>query len=472
MPHPLAARTVVAPARETFRLVILERGGTEVLVVPDGDRLVLPSVEIPVWQRLADSLTAAAKVEWGQEIICLFTPAIAFIPEGCQRDDYQVAEHWRTTGEPRKPIRWETILSLSEHSFADHSDYSAIAQSVAKCAAEMRTPTGPFARPGWFNDLRDWVESAIAPRGLHISENFRQCNAGPSFSLVRFETDAESVWFKAVGEPNQREFAITCLLAELFPSYLPPVLGVRPDWNAWLAREIAGTNLGEAQEVALWEQVTTALAKLQIESIDHPARVLGAGACDQTTNALSGRVGPFMELMARLMEQQTKVPPAIMTGKEILQLGNRIQGALEALSSLGIPDTLGHSDLNPWNITVSRQSCRFLDWAEAHVGNPFFSIQYLREHFRHTKGAGSGAEARIIESYCRPWRQVISSVVMTEALGLAPLLAVFAYAAGGNAWTNENTFREQATVGYLRSLTRRMHHESGRLTDRRTPCPL
>jgi ABC-type bacteriocin/lantibiotic exporter with double-glycine peptidase domain len=31
-----------------------------------------------------------------------------------------------------------------------------------------------------------------------------------SFSLIRFETDGLALWFKAVGEPNQKEFGITC----------------------------------------------------------------------------------------------------------------------------------------------------------------------------------------------------------------------------------------------------------------------
>ncbi len=34
---------------ETYRVIMLGRSGTEVLLVPDGDRFALPSVEIPRW---------------------------------------------------------------------------------------------------------------------------------------------------------------------------------------------------------------------------------------------------------------------------------------------------------------------------------------------------------------------------------------------------------------------------------------
>ena len=78
-----------------------------------------------------------------------------------------------------------------------------------------------FHALGWFSELRNWIESVVEPIGLHVNGRFRQLNASPSFSLIRFETDGPALWFKAVGEPNQREFTITCPLAQLFPDYLP-----------------------------------------------------------------------------------------------------------------------------------------------------------------------------------------------------------------------------------------------------------
>ena len=451
---------------ETYRLVILDRGGTEVLVVSDGGRFVLPSVAIPSWQRVVENLTAAVKTEWGEEVICLYTSDTVLALENGQQVGYQVTEHWRAIGASRKPTRWESVETLAQDSFADPADYSAIVQSVTKCKAETRKSTSPFARLGWFGDLRDWVESVIEPCGWHINENFQQLNASPSFSLVRFETDGPAVWFKAVGEPNQKEFAITCTLAELFPNYLPPMLSARPDWNAWLAREVVGTNLYQTEEVALWEQATAALAKLQIESIGNTARIFAAGARDQRANALSDQVQPFIEVMALLMEQQPKAPPQILNKEQLQLLGGRICDALGEFENLEIPDTLGHLDLNPGNLIVSPHQCAFLDWAEAFVGNPLFSFQYLLEHFRRVKSVSSAAETRLSKSYCKPWAEAVPSAALAEALSLSPLLAVFAYATGTDAWADEKRSQEPLTAGYLRSLTRRMHCEANQLKQR------
>ncbi len=270
-------------------------------------------------------------------------------------------------------------------------------------------------------------------------------NASPSFSLVRFETEGPALWFKAVGEPNQKELPITSTLAQLFPDYVPPVLAARPDWNGWLTREGAGTLLCEAQEDALWEGAAAALAELQIDSIDHGARILGTGARDLGAATLSKLIQPFL-------------------------LGDRIQSALDALEALGIPETLGHRDLNPGNIIVSPSRCTFLDWAEAYVGNPFSSLEYLREHLRRTNGTDSAVETKLIESYCAQWEQAVPPAAVAEGLELAPLLAVFAYAAGSYAWEDKERLEEPATAGYLRSLTRRMNWEANELENRRSLC--
>jgi hypothetical protein len=306
--------------------------------------------------------------------------------------------------------------------------------------------------------------------GFHLNGSFRQLNASPSFSLIRFETDGPALWFKAVGEPNQREFPITCELSRLFPRYLPIVLGTRPEWNGWLTHEAVGKLLSDAQENALWEKSASSLAELQIDSIDHGTQILAAGTRDLGVNTLSKMVGPFIETMTQLMERQTKISPASLSHKELLFLGDRLQTALEALEALEIPETLGHLDLNPGNIVASPDRCVFLDWAEAYIGNPFFTFQYLLEHLRRTVAGDSALEMRLACSYREPWERMVGSSAIDDGLSLTPLLAVFAYAAGTELWRDEERMQDPATAGYLRSLVRRMHREANSLSERSSVC--
>jgi hypothetical protein len=462
--------TAVQDEHEVFRVIVLSADGKDILVVPDRNRFVLPSVEIPRWQRMAENLAEAVRKDWKEEIVCLFE--LNDLPGTYGPGvHYQIARHWGSVGVPRTLTKWVPVASLSKESPIDVTDHSAIQQATVQCGTDGEaSPVGPFTTLGWFEELRGWVEEIVEPLGFRLNGSFRQLNASPSFSLIRFETDGPALWFKAVGEPNQREFSITCALSRLLPRYVPIVLGTRPEWNGWLTREAVGKLLSDAQENALWEKSASSLAELQIDSIDHGTQILAAGARDLGVNTLSNMVGPFIETMTQLMERQIKIPPASLSHKELLLLGDRLQTALEALEAFGIPETLGHLDLNPGNIVASPDRRVFLDWAEAYVGNPFFTFQYLLEHLRRTAGGDSPLEIGLVSSYRRSWERMVGSTAIDDALSLTPLVAVFAYAAGSEIWRDEERMQDPATAGYLRSLARRMHREANFFSERRSVC--
>lgn len=455
---------------DTYRIIVLSRDGNDILTVPDGDRFGLPSVEIPCWQRVAENLTQAVRTDWGEEVLCLFEPndLVGTSDAGIH---YQAAEHWRTVGVPKMRTQWIPVATLSKEPLTGVSDHWAIEQSRVQCGADVKiSPVGPFTGLGWFEELRGWIEGVIEPLGFKLNGNFRQLNASPTFSLIRFGTDGPALWFKAVGEPNQREFPITCVLSSLFPGHVPGMVAARPDWNGWLARETVGKLLSDVQEGALWKKAAAALADLQIGSIDHGAEILASGAHDLGVAALSKKVEPFLDTVTQLMEQQTKIPPAPLVRTELLLLRDRITAALEALDALGVPETLGHLDLNPGNIIASRDRCVFLDWAEAYIGNPFLTLQYMLEHLRRTMGVDSALERSLVNSYCERWQPMVGRTAIDDALSIAPLLAVFAYAAGNDVWLDEQRLLEPATAGYLRSLARRMHRELSVIGERRSLC--
>jgi Phosphotransferase enzyme family len=458
--------------RETYRVIVLAQGGNELLLAPAGDGFLLPSVEVPRWQRIAENLTAAMRKEWGHEVVCLFNPDVSAPAFSANDHNYQVMESHGPIANSSRRTEWLRVASLSEDGFADPADYMAVQRSLAECAGYLDSvPRGPFAKFGWFKELQAWIEEVIGPLGFHLTRSFAQLNASPSFSLVRFETSGPAVWFKAVGKPNLREFPITFALAKLFPQYLPPILAARPEWNGWLALEVEGTSLGETQDIRHWKPAASALAKLQIESTDRSPVLIDSGARDLRASGLLKLVRPFLDAMGQLMEKQTKVPPPVVSRSELILLGERIEEALSLSTDLGIPDALGHLDLNPGNLIVSEGQCVFLDWAEAYVGNPLFSFQYLVEHFRRMAGVDATAESGLTSAYGEEWQSVFSPEHLADALAFAPMLAVFACAAASDAWADQSRLQDPKFAGYLRSLTRRMHHEANRMRDRSALCP-
>lgn len=454
---------------EIFHLIILGRDGTEVLLTTGEPGLAFPAVEIPRWERLAENLTTVLRRDWGCDAVCLFTPNYSPAGGDSNGEHYEVMECWREGGRKDETV-WKPIRSLTADSFQNEAESRVLEQCLHQLDRYERDPSLPFARRGWLAELRRWTADVIRPLGLELTGPFCQYNASPSFSLIRFETNGPAVWFKAVGEPNQREFRITLKLSQLFPKYLPELLGTRADRNGWLSLEAPGTNLCETQEVALWESAAESLAGLQMESVAKTESILEAGAHDLRTETLSGLVQPFLTVIGQLMEQQTKILPPVLSRAELRLLGVRIQFSLTLLGELRIPDALGHLDLNPGNIIVSADGCVFVDWAEVHVGHPFMSFEYLLEHFRRTIGTDVAFETRLERSFSAPWRELFPSEIVVEALALAPLAAVFAYAAGNDAWKDHERLKDAKVAGYFRSLTRRMNREAMQFTDRNSPC--
>ena len=456
---------------ETYRVVVRKKDAPDLLLVSADKGLLLPSLEVPRWQRVAESLTAAMKKEWGYEVLCLFAPTVTLPPEHSNGIHYQVMESYGRAEKYDTRTRWVPVSSLSQSLFADSADYMAVQQCLAEWESYAWGPApGPFARPGWFQEVRSWVEEAIGPLGLQLNSNFSQFNASPSFSLIRLESDGPAIWFKAVGAPNVREFPITVALPQLLPKHVPPILAARPKWNAWLTLEIKGSNLEETQDTEAWKAAAAALADLQIDSMGNESHLLSAGARDLRAFTLSSLLRPFLELMAQLMKEQSKVPPVVLTKQELELLGEHVHDALSKLAQLGIRNTLGHLDLNPGNVIVSPSGCKFLDWAEAYAGHPFFSFEYLREHFRRSIGANRALESQLVSAYAEPWRALLPDDVISDALTLAPMLAVFAHAVGNEVWSDPEQLQQSATAGYLRSLTRRLKRESDRLVAGRSQC--
>ena len=454
---------------DSFRPIVFTQDRGDVLLLAEKAGFTLPRVEIPRWERVAEKLTAATRNKYGCGAICLLAPAMTPSSDRDNRCHYQAME-CACCGENHTDAVWTSIQSLTIDSFQDGADYQALERCVVEFGSCEDDPKVPFARHGWFVALRGWITDIIAPLGLQLNGPFRQLNASPSFSLIRFETSGPAVWFKAVGEPNQREFPITLELAHSFPDSVPRIIGTKHDWNGWLTLEAQGTNLAETKKITDWKDAAHALARLQAESVGRIAPISEAGAHRVGISELAASVDPFLEVIAELMKRQVKVSPPPLTQAELALLGVWIKDALTLLDLLGIPDALGHFDLNPWNIIVSEQRSVFLDWAEAYVGHPLFSLEYLLESFRRVTSGDAQRESQLIASYCGAWEHLVPASVIAEARQHTPLLAAFAYATGTVAWRDQQKLQDIPLAGFLRSLARRMNKEASHCGERRVSC--
>jgi hypothetical protein len=366
-------------------------------------------------------------------------------------------------------MRWVGVAMLSANDFEDDVAFATLRDSLAVIEGYARGELhGTFGRPGWLRDVTEWVQTEAKPFGLSLTGSFRQLNASPTFSLIRFETNGPALWFKAVGEPNLHELPITLKMAADFPEFIPSVIASRPEWNAWLALESEGALLDASSDDSAWRTAAESLAALQIATFGRRFEFLEAGCKDLRPCSLLPLVAPFLDVITDIMKQQTKVAPPPLSGKELLSLGSEIGASLEEIVDSAIPNTLGLLDANPGNVLERRGCCVFLDWAEAYVGPPFFTFQYLLEHRRRSQTLNSPQEGPLVSSYAKPWTRFASSKEIAAVFRVVPLLAVFAYAVGSRSWRQEPVHVESAQ--YLRGLTRRMKREADVLRESRSKC--
>ncbi len=452
--------------KDAYRLIVFNQSGTAVLLKKRALGYELPLANIPKFTRPAQEITALLRDRWYIPSVLLFSGVLEPTPDAVYFAALEAPV--RTCGLP-EGMDWFPAHHAISHLLKDKK-HGVLESSYLRATNRMvGDDPEPFSRFGWLSNLQDWVRTVIRPLGMELKD-FHQLNGCETFSLIRFDTTQQPVWFKAVGKPNLQEFPITVALAEMFPEYVPRVFATQPVCHGWLMADAGGPPLNEVEDSLAWKDAATALAGLQIASIGAIDDLLEAGCRDLRTETLLESVDPFLEVIADLMQQQTKVPPAILSRQELSDLGATLKNALCCLESLGIPDTLGHSDFNPGNILVGSEGCVFIDWAEAHVSHPFLTFEYLISHLRKDYPAHVRFEGDIRSSYIQSWPPVSLAEHVSEAFLFSPLVAVFAYAVAGNSWRDPERLKIPQVPGYLRSLTRRMKQEANSVSRRRVEC--
>lgn len=453
---------------EMFKVIVPRHLNSEVLLVPDGNTFVLPSVQVPKWSRVTPHICERMLEMSGMRTICLFYPELQKTSNESSAQ-YMVAESTDPSWEPIG-LRWISRDKLWKSLGASEEARSVETALATGDAYNAGTLHGNFARSDWFHELIAWVQTHLDRYGLIATGEFRQLNCGPTFSLVRLETTGPAVWFKAVGEPNLREFPISTTLANHFPGFVPTLIATHPSWNGWLTFEADGSVLDEQSDVATWQVAAGTLAQLQIESRKRVPALLEAGCRKMDITRLLDQIGPFFEVMVDLMARQTKLSPPPLTPEALHTLAEQLKEACTFLANLNLPDTLGHLDFNPGNVIGSPTACVFLDWAEAYVGHPFYTFEYLREQLSRIHPDKKAWQSEVTSCYLDPWNSFSSGDEAARAFEVTPLVAVLAYALTNDMWKDSEILQNPKLAGYFRSLVRRMQHEAQTWDERRQRC--
>ncbi|MGD0941454.1 MAG: phosphotransferase [Terracidiphilus sp.] len=407
----------------------------------------LPRINVPRWTRVAEQLTNAIRDKWRLRSSIM----IDVLPSSQQTPACAVIEVFP---DESKPLA-EGLIPLPLADLADSEVTAAEHTIMQKFLTGETTGCGPFSRLGWTEEAQEWIRLSAPRRAIEFSGDRQGSSAGGSSALVRFGTRRPpAYWLKANGTPGANEYRVSTTLAQLFPDYLPPLVAAREDWNAWIMED-AGRPLEETFTLPAIEQATHSLAQLQIASVDHLDALLAAGCFDQRMPILRASIPKLIQYLEDAMMRQTSTRVAPIESKRLRELGNLLEEACGCMEILGIPDTLIHNDVNAGNILFDGSRAVFTDWAEAYIGNPFFTFYHLRAHAVQADVSHTWA-SKIKAIYANHWRCILSASQVARALTLCPPLAIASYLCGQDTFFELPSRKDLRAQSYARSLARHM----------------
>lgn len=428
------------------RLALIEKHSMRILTTASSAGPMLLRESIPAYTRVAECLTEAIDRRYG-----LRTIQLALLP-GADGQGYCAVHE---IIDKRKAV--SPFLSFSALHEIAAAEFNG--EERATVLAVMRgnaNELGRFARLGWIDELFAKMGSQREQRSIPA---IRQLNQGIDFCLVSMtEAAGRKTWFKAVGEPNTRECALTQELARRFPAYLPKMIATMPEWNGWVMEDVKGMPLNESESICQCEKALTALAVMQQKMANDIASLLALGAKDWTCARMASLLEPFFREAQRAMQAQTSAKSKPLAARELYQLQKDMESAFAEFMSGGIPETLLHGDIGHGNIIATREGPVFLDWAETYIGHPFLSAEHLLADLARSSPMFAEKQAHLRLHYAAHWKSTAGPRALEKIAALAPAIGALAYAV--MAWDSSRN-RPDPTEAWplLRSMLRRTKRE-------------
>ncbi|MBB6144391.1 hypothetical protein HNQ77_002343 [Silvibacterium bohemicum] len=406
----------------------------------------LPHIDIPRYTRTAEQITEAV-----YEIWALRTVVIDWLHGHDEPPYCAVLEILNPWPSPCGELRPVPIAQISEEVLP--SDVLATVNAMLDGNCESR---GPFSRFGWIKKAEQWVRDCAEDQALNFTD-VRQFNASGAFALVRFgsRSSISAYWLKAVGEPNAHEFVTTSYLVDQCPEYLPKIIGMRGDWNAWIMEEF-GSSLHSSDSLVDFEMAAIRLAHLQKKLVGRTHDLLASRFIDHRLSALISHIDELIDFLEEAMRTQTSTRVPVLSRGRLREIGRLLHESCGAMDTLAIPDSVMHSDISPGSILGDGIGCVFTDWCEAYVGNPFVTLEQLCVHTARKTNDPTLWRASLTSAYCSCWRDVLTEEQIGRALEYAPLISVLSYLHGRGDWLHSTRRQEAEFQSYARSLARHM----------------
>jgi Phosphotransferase enzyme family len=289
----------------------------------------------------------------------------------------------------------------------------------------------------WLEQASRWLRTTLGRRGIAVTGEIEQVRVRPWATALRLPTESGDVWFKASIPVLAQEAAVIQVLARHRADSTPEILAADPE-RGWMLLRDAGPPLegllGSAAYADRWQEALARYAELQIDLAEHVDELLEAGAVDRRLRTL-----PSLYEAVLLDRDALRIglPDGLTEGQaeELRKLGPRLPAQAAELAAYGIPETIQHDDLSDADVRMRDGGYRFIDWGDACVSHPFFTMTVTLRVIAWRLGFALDATApdleRFRDSYLEPWtgfaprRELLAAFPL--ALRLGKLFRAFSY---------------------------------------------
>jgi hypothetical protein len=230
------------------------------------------------------------------------------------------------------------------------------------------TDDSPWHDPHFVRSAHAWIDAQLATLGMRRSGEIEQPHVYVWSTVMRAPTNSGTVWFKANMDALRQEAAVASMLSAQRPELVAPPLAVDLD-TGWMLMADAGRRLRdvipEERSLGRWLDVLPRYAELQIAFSDRVDDLLAAGVPDMR--------------MAVLPEKYERLVVEVDAEQRFRDAVPEVRPLCDQLSAYGIPETIQHDDLHDGQVFVGHGADLVMDWGDACVSHPFFTLSVTLE---------------------------------------------------------------------------------------------
>ena len=301
----------------------------------------------------------------------------------------------------------------------------------------------PWTDPAWRAEADAWIGEQLVRLGAAPAGEIDQLHVQPWSTVMRVPTDGGDLYFKANDASLGHEASLVELLASRRPDCVPPLLAVDID-RGWMLMADAGTKLRDLiaseRELSRWLDVLPLYAGLQIDLMKSVNELVARGLPDL-------RLGFLPEQLEALLETVEGLP-AEVHARLSASLPD-IAGLCEELASFGVPETIQHDDLHDGQVYVRGNRYLLLDWGDACVTHPFFTMAVTLDGviaWGVDDVEGSAGTEPFRDAYLAPFARVVPGADLVGACTIARRLGWICRAVNGHLGGAEPVERTTARL--------------------------